>query len=69
MVLLLIPHVSETDVWARLAARAPLYEVVRIDPERNLMLVKGPVPGHNKGQIQVRPAIRLNRGKARKASA
>lgn len=44
-------------------------EVIRIDPERNLMLVKGPVPGHNKGQVQVRPAVRLNRGKARKASA
>ena len=44
-------------------------EVVRIDPERNLMLVKGPVPGHNQAQIQVRPAVRLNRAKARKASA
>lgn len=44
-------------------------EIVRIDPERNLMLVKGPVPGHNQAQVQVRPAVRLNRSKARKASA
>ncbi len=44
-------------------------EIIRIDPERNLMLVKGPVPGHNQAQVQVRPAVRLNRSKARKASA
>ena len=44
-------------------------EVIRIDPERNLMLVKGPVPGHNQSHIQVCPAVRLNRSKARAASA
>jgi large subunit ribosomal protein L3 len=44
-------------------------DVVRIDPERNLLLVKGPVPGHNKALVEVRPAIRLYTGKAAAAAA
>ncbi len=44
VVLLLIPHVSETDVWARLAARAPLYEVVRIDPVAGANMLHLPDP-------------------------
>lgn len=40
-------------------------DVVRIDPERNLMLVKGPVPGANKSMVMVRTAVRLNRHKSR----
>ncbi|USO00436.1 MAG: 50S ribosomal protein L3 [Phycisphaeraceae bacterium] len=44
-------------------------DVVRIDKERNLLLVKGPVPGPNKGMVMVRPAIRLYKGKAAKAAA
>jgi len=43
-------------------------DVIRVDPERNLMLVKGPVPGSNKGLVEVRPAIRLYKGKAAKAA-
>ena len=43
-------------------------DVVQIDPERNLLLVKGPVPGSNKGLVEVRPATRLYRGKAAKAA-
>jgi large subunit ribosomal protein L3 len=43
-------------------------DVVRIEPERNLILVKGPVPGPNNGLVTVRPAIRLYRGKAKKVS-
>ena len=39
-------------------------DVVRIDADKNLILVKGPVPGHNKAIVQVRPATRLYRGKA-----
>jgi len=39
--------------------------VVSIDPERNLLVVKGPVPGPNRGVLFVRPATRLNRQKAR----
>ncbi|MEM1071666.1 MAG: 50S ribosomal protein L3 [Planctomycetota bacterium] len=39
-------------------------DVVRIDAERNLLLVKGPVPGHNTAMVRVRPASRLYRSKA-----
>ena len=35
-------------------------EVVRIDTERNLLLVKGAVPGANGGQVTVRPAVKLH---------
>lgn len=43
-------------------------DVIRIDPEQNLLLVKGPVPGPNKALVEVRPAVRLNRSKAKKAA-
>jgi large subunit ribosomal protein L3 len=43
-------------------------DVVRIDKDRNLLLVKGPVPGANKGMVIVRPAVRLYKGKAAKAA-
>jgi large subunit ribosomal protein L3 len=33
-------------------------EVVRVDPERNLILVKGAVPGPNGGLVVVRSAVR-----------
>lgn len=39
-------------------------EVVRVDAERNLLLIKGAVPGHSGAQVLVRPAI-----KARKTGA
>lgn len=42
--------------------------IVRIDKERNLLLVKGPVPGANKGLVAVRTATRLYTGKATKAA-
>jgi large subunit ribosomal protein L3 len=35
-----------------------LLEVVRIDAERNLLLVKGAVPGGENGQVVVRPAAK-----------
>ena len=41
-------------------------DVVSIDPERNLLLVKGPVPGPNTGFLYIRAARRLFKGKARK---
>jgi large subunit ribosomal protein L3 len=41
-------------------------DVVKIDAENGLMLVKGPVPGANTGVVSVRPAIRLYRSKAKK---
>ena len=33
-------------------------EVVRVDAERNLLLIKGAVPGHRGGRVFVRPAIK-----------
>ena len=44
-------------------------DVVQINPEQNLLLVKGPVPGPNEGMVMVRPAVRLYRGKAKKIAA
>jgi len=32
-------------------------EIVRIDPERNLLFVRGAVPGHNNGLVRVRQAV------------
>lgn len=37
-------------------------EVVRVDPERNLLLIKGAVPGARGGLVEIRPA-RKKRGK------
>jgi large subunit ribosomal protein L3 len=33
-------------------------EIVRVDAERNLILVKGAVPGHKQGRVFVKPAIK-----------
>ena len=33
-------------------------EVVRVDAERNVLLIKGAVPGHRGGSVIVRPAIK-----------
>ena len=44
-------------------------KVVSIDKEKNLLLVKGPVAGHRNGLVIVREAVRLYKGKARKAQA
>jgi large subunit ribosomal protein L3 len=35
-------------------------EVVRVDAERNLLLIKGAVPGHSGGQVFVRPAVKAS---------
>ena len=35
-------------------------EVVRIDTERNLLLIKGAVPGAAGGQVSVRPAVKMH---------
>jgi len=35
-------------------------EVIKVDAERNLILVKGAVPGANGGQISVRPAVKMH---------
>ncbi len=44
-------------------------EVVAIDKDNNLLLVKGPVPGANKGLVTIRKAIRLYKSKSNKAKA
>jgi len=40
-------------------------KVVEVIPERNLILVKGAVPGHNDGLVILRPSIKLMQKKAR----
>jgi len=35
-------------------------EVVKIDAERNLLLIKGAVPGAKNGQVAVRPSVKLH---------
>ncbi len=44
-------------------------DVVEVDKDKGLLLVKGPVPGHNNGVLEIRPAIRLSRSKALLAKA
>jgi len=36
-------------------------EVVRVDAERDLLLIKGAVPGHSGGRVVVRPAIKASK--------
>lgn len=42
-------------------------EVIKVEDD-GLVLVKGPVPGPNTGLIEIRPAVRLYRGKAKRAA-
>jgi large subunit ribosomal protein L3 len=35
-------------------------EVVKVDAERNLLLIKGAVPGAKNGQVAVRPSVKLH---------
>ena len=37
-------------------------EIVRVDAERNLLLIKGAVPGAAGGQVTVRPSVKLHQG-------
>ena len=50
-------HMGDENVTAR------SLEVVAIDTDKNLILVKGTVPGPNNASVFVRPAVRLNRVK------
>lgn len=43
-------------------------DVVKIDAEKGLLLVKGTVPGANNGMVVIRPAVRLYKSKARKVA-
>ncbi|GIW74535.1 MAG: 50S ribosomal protein L3 [Phycisphaerales bacterium] len=40
-------------------------DVVKVEPERNLLLVKGPVPGANGSVVRIRPSVRLRPAKAK----
>jgi large subunit ribosomal protein L3 len=42
----------------------PNLEIVRIDAERGLLLVRGSVPGHEGGHIVVKPAAKTPKSKA-----
>jgi large subunit ribosomal protein L3 len=44
-------------------------DVVKIDAEKGLLLVKGPIPGANNGMVMVRPSTRLYKSKAKKVIA
>ncbi len=52
---------------ARITQRS--VDLVRIDAENNLLLIKGSVPGANNGMVIIRPATRLYKSKAAKAKA
>ncbi len=41
-------------------------DVIKVDPENNLLLVKGPVPGPNTGILYIRAPRRLYKSKAQK---
>ncbi len=43
--------------------------IVKIDAEKGLLLVKGSIPGANSGMVMIRPAARLYKSKARKVLA
>ncbi|MFO0831932.1 MAG: 50S ribosomal protein L3 [Phycisphaerales bacterium] len=48
----------------RVTARS--LDIVRIDASKNLLLVKGPVPGPNNGTVEVRTSVRLYKTKNKK---
>jgi len=52
---------------ARITVRS--LEIIGRDKDQDLLLVKGPVPGANKGLLMIREAIRLYKRKANKAAA
>lgn len=55
-------HMGAEQVTAR------CLDVIKIDAENNLLLVKGPIPGAARGTVTIRPSVRLYRGKAKKVA-
>lgn len=43
-------------------------DVIKVDSEKGLLLVKGPVPGANSGTVMVRQSVRLSRSKNKKVA-
>jgi len=35
-------------------------EIVKVDAERNLLLIKGAVPGAKNGTVTVRPSVKMH---------
>ncbi|CAG0974281.1 50S ribosomal protein L3 [Phycisphaerales bacterium] len=56
-------HMGDERVTAR------SLDVVQIIPDKNLLLVKGTVPGGKNGLVEIRPAVRLYKSKANKVKA
>ncbi|MCC6970859.1 MAG: 50S ribosomal protein L3 [Phycisphaerales bacterium] len=56
-------HMGDDRVTAR------SLDVVSVDAAQGLLLVKGPIPGANRSTVEIRPAIRLYRSKAKKVAA
>ena len=56
-------HMGDDRVTAR------SLDVVSVDAAQGLLLVKGPIPGANRSSVEIRPAIRLYRSKAKKVAA
>jgi len=40
-------------------------DLVKVDTDNHLVLVKGPVPGANKGWVEIRPSVRLYKSKGK----
>ena len=43
--------------------------VIKLDKERNLVVLRGSVPGHNNGYVIIRKSIKLSRRPKKKAVA
>ncbi|MFO0836503.1 MAG: 50S ribosomal protein L3 [Phycisphaerales bacterium] len=56
-------HMGDDRVTAR------SLDIVSVDAAQGLLLVKGPIPGANRSTVEIRPAIRLYRSKAKKVAA
>lgn len=56
-------HMGHTRVTCR------SMDVIRVDAENGLLLVKGAIPGPNRGMVMIRTAVRLYRTKAKRAAA
>lgn len=52
---------------ARITCRS--LDLVRVDEAQNLAMIKGSVPGANRGMVMVRPAVRLFRDKTKRVAA
>ena len=52
---------------ARVTCRS--MDVIRVDADNGLLLVKGAIPGPNRGMVMIRTAVRLYRTKAKRAAA